>query len=249
MKRAKEDSLHAKSRAFSRRLERSLDAIREAAKKGRVGVSFSGGKDSLVTLHLVRSVIPDAPAALFDSGCEMPETLELAEHYDVEIIQPRLTYPEMARFSGWWGYPDPVDPGCPFDVKSVLIDQPAEVFVVRRRLSVCALGLRAQESDARAKNAASRGLLYLSSDRTWRLCPIAFWSCDDVWAYIVSRGLRYHPVYDEMERIGIPRDRQRLGMSLGFAALEDGRAAVMRRVAPRHFARLAEEFPKLREVS
>lgn len=37
-------------------------------------VAFSGGKDSLVVLDLVRQVAPETPVAFFDSGLEFPET-------------------------------------------------------------------------------------------------------------------------------------------------------------------------------
>lgn len=242
------DRLHASTRAFRARVDAGLAVIREAAALGRVGVSFSAGKDSTVLLHLVRSVIPDAPAALFDSGCEMPETLALAAHYGAQVIHPRLTYPEMARYSGWWGYPTPVDAGCPFPVKTILIDEPADVLVVRERLSVCAIGLRAEESSGRRANAATRGMLYRGANRTWYLAPLAFWSVADVWAYIAEHDLEYHPVYDAMARLGIPREEQRLGMSLGTIALEQGRASVLRKVAPIHFAQLAAEFPGLRDA-
>src|SRR5699024_11500515 len=38
-------------------------------------VSISGGKDSLVALHLARRINPDVPVAFFDSGLEFPQTL------------------------------------------------------------------------------------------------------------------------------------------------------------------------------
>jgi phosphoadenosine phosphosulfate reductase len=39
-------------------------------------VAFSGGKDSLVVLHLALQADPSVPVAFFDSGLEFPETYD-----------------------------------------------------------------------------------------------------------------------------------------------------------------------------
>ena len=241
-----QDLLHAELGAFCRKVERARLIITEARRIGRVGVSFSGGKDSTVCLDLVRSAIPDAPAAFFDSGCELQSTREIVKHYQVPTIHPRMSFPEMARYAGWWGHPDPVDAGCPFAVKAVVIDEPAEVFVVRERLRVSTIGLRAEESKGRKINARVRGELYQASDRTWHLCPIAFWSTDDVWAYLASRELKYNSAYDRMTEMGIERERQRLGALLGAKGEGSGSFAILRQVEPETFYEMAKDFPNIR---
>ncbi len=61
-----------------RRQHRDLDRIRarieEHLDQHEGYVAFSGGKDSLVTLHLALQADPDVPVAFFDSGLEFPET-------------------------------------------------------------------------------------------------------------------------------------------------------------------------------
>lgn len=237
------DLVHARLGAFGRRVERALDSIARAAEIGRIGVSFSGGKDSTVTLDLVRRVCPDAPAAFFDSGSEYQSAVDLAKQLGVIDQRPRLSLLELSRYSGWWGYPDPVDAGCDWDAKGILIDEPSEVFVCRQRLSVIALGLRGAESRGRSWNAKVRGDLYQSRDRTWRLCPLATWSTEDVWAYIASRALPYCAAYDRMTALGIERDRQRVGPLLSHDATWAGAQQIARMVEPDTFARLAAEFP------
>ncbi|WP_408647252.1 phosphoadenosine phosphosulfate reductase domain-containing protein [Tessaracoccus coleopterorum] len=56
-------------------------------------LAFSGGKDSLVALHLARQADPTVPVCFFDSGLEYPETLryiaDLADawHLNLDVIR------------------------------------------------------------------------------------------------------------------------------------------------------------------
>jgi len=244
-----EDAVWSQLDRFRRRVESALEAVRRAADIGPIGVAFSGGKDSVCVLDLVRRVVPDAPAALFDSGCELPETLSLATSMRVDIIRPRMSMLDMARYAGWWEYADPVDRGCAFDAKAVLIQEPSEAFVVTRRLRVLAYGVRGSESSARAVHAATRRELWQGADRTWYLMPLAAWDERDVWAYIASRELSYHPAYDAMAEADIPRRSQRVAQMLGERGSGWGRHALLRRYAPEAWRALAREFPALYRLS
>lgn len=240
-----EDYVRAELGIFKRRLEHSLDTLRRAAETGRVGVSYSGGKDSTVCVDLVRSVIPDAPIAFFDSGAELDGTYGMVDSIGAQTIHPRLTMLEMARYCGWWGYAEPVDANSEFDAKRMLIDEPSETFVVRNGLRVIVHGVRASESHARAMHTASRGELYRGRDGTWYCMPLARWELADVWAYIASRGLAYHPAYDRMSEIGIPRESQRVSAALGERGSGWGRHAALRQIEPETWRRLIAEFPAL----
>jgi 3'-phosphoadenosine 5'-phosphosulfate sulfotransferase (PAPS reductase)/FAD synthetase len=70
---------------------------------GQVYVAFSGGKDSTVLLHLVRSLYPEVPAVFFDTGMEFPEIRSFAlSRPNVVKIRPTLSFREvLARY----GYP------------------------------------------------------------------------------------------------------------------------------------------------
>lgn len=240
-----EDFEWAKLARFRRRVDVSLEAIRRAVDIGPTGVSFSGGKDSTCVLDLVRSVSPAAPIAFFDSGCELASTMDLVRESGAEIVAPRMSMLDMARYAGWWDYAHPVDAECPFDAKRVVIEEPSEAFVVRRGLRVIAHGVRAEESGARRKHALTRGELYQGADRTWYCMPLARWELADVWAYIASRELRYNAAYDRMSEARIPRESQRVASLLGERGSGWGRHALMRRAEPERFAEIAREFPGL----
>ena len=71
--------------------------------QGQVYVSFSGGKDSTVLLHLVRSIYPDVPAVFIDTGLEFPEIREFVKNTDnVTWIKPKMTFRKVLDH---YGYP------------------------------------------------------------------------------------------------------------------------------------------------
>lgn len=68
-----------------------------------VYVSFSGGKDSTVLLHLVREEYPDVPAVFCNTGLEYPEIVQFVKSFDnVEIIRPKKNFRQVIQD---YGYP------------------------------------------------------------------------------------------------------------------------------------------------
>lgn len=87
------------------KVEYAQDKIKEFVERvggeDNVYVSFSGGKDSTVLLHLVRSVYPNVPAVFFNTGLEFPEIVDFVKGIDnVEIRKPRKTVVEVWRDNG-----------------------------------------------------------------------------------------------------------------------------------------------------
>ena len=79
--------------------------IREFYEKleGDVCISFSGGKDSTVLLHLVRSIYPHVKAVFVNTGLEWPEVIQFVrETENVEIIRPEMTFKQVLDT---YGYP------------------------------------------------------------------------------------------------------------------------------------------------
>lgn len=68
-----------------------------------VYVSFSGGKDSTVLLHLVRELYPNIEAVFVNTGLEYPEIQKFAKSFDnVTVLRPKMSFVEVITK---YGYP------------------------------------------------------------------------------------------------------------------------------------------------
>ena len=68
-----------------------------------VYVSFSGGKDSTVLLHIARRIYPDMKAVFVDTGLEYPEIREFVKTFDnVDWIKPKMNFKQVIEK---YGYP------------------------------------------------------------------------------------------------------------------------------------------------
>ena len=71
--------------------------------KEGVYVSFSGGKDSTVLLHIVREMYPDIEAVFVNTGLEYPEIQRFVKTFDnVTILRPKMRFDEVIKK---YGYP------------------------------------------------------------------------------------------------------------------------------------------------
>ena len=71
--------------------------------KGQVCVSFSGGKDSTVLLHIARQIYPGIPAVFSNTGLEYASIQRFVKTWDnVDIVVPKMRFDEVVST---YGYP------------------------------------------------------------------------------------------------------------------------------------------------
>jgi len=90
-------------------LERKIQMTEERIRgwyehfNGNVYVSFSGGKDSTVLLHLVRELYPSVEAVFVDTGLEYSQIRNFVKTFDnVTILRPKMRFDEVISK---YGYP------------------------------------------------------------------------------------------------------------------------------------------------
>ncbi|OGO90486.1 MAG: hypothetical protein A2Y17_12175 [Clostridiales bacterium GWF2_38_85] len=92
---------------FTTKVNKSITRIVEwiIYYEGQVYISFSGGKDSTVLLHLCRYVFPEIQGLFINTGLEYPENVEFALSIEnVKEIKPRISYKKVIEE---YGYPVP----------------------------------------------------------------------------------------------------------------------------------------------
>lgn len=86
------------------KVSHAIDVIREFVEhegENGVYVSFSGGKDSLVLLHLVRSIYPNVPAVFANTGIEFPEQVKFVRSFEnVTEVYPLKHFPRIIKEDG-----------------------------------------------------------------------------------------------------------------------------------------------------
>ncbi|MBC7114960.1 MAG: phosphoadenosine phosphosulfate reductase family protein, partial [Archaeoglobi archaeon] len=184
-------------------LEReAIEFIRRVSRKFSlpVTVSYSGGKDSLVTLALVDQALEDYSILFVDTGLEFPETVEHVRRISELFEKPLLS----ASSDLFWKALEKLGPPSVnrrWCCKLCKLAPLSKLIKENFSSSLSFIGQRKYESRVR----------YLSG-RVWKnfwmgnqisASPVQNWNALEIWLYIFWKNLPYNPLYDlGYERIG-----------------------------------------------
>lgn len=196
--------LHGRTPEYRGRIH-AAEAVVTAALRShtRPVVAFSGGKDSLVTAHLVLRQRSDVLVYHWWTGpYMMPDAVE---------DEVRRNAREIGALNFRWGTSSRyTDPGVSPETKEKLFNTAYLGGVMRQfradGYDVVFVGLRAEESNKRARRVRNHVGLGLMDE----VHPVGWLTWMDIWAYIVSNALPYHSLYDVQAPV-IGYDRARFG--------------------------------------
>lgn len=245
--------LHAKLPAFRKRIANTHDIIREAMERIKnpyAAISF--GKDSMAMLHLLLQHNPSMPMVWSDRGeeAELPATYpfvdQVLERYNInlQVIKPEMTMFEIYEV---YGLPD-IDEGVHRSIiKEINLVRAFARYTAENNIDGYFQGLRADESRGRLMFAKNYGPIFQRKKDGMTVCnPLLWWTARDIWAYIVTNDVPYHPEYDNNRF----RDREQLRLSnwSGLYWAQEGRLVELRYYHPDLFRQLANRFPEVKSL-
>ena len=162
---------------------------------GQHALSSSFGAQSAVSLHMVTQQAPDIPVVVVDTGYLFPETYRFIDDMterlklNLKVYRPQIGVAWMeARFGKLW------EDG----VEGIeRYNRMRKVEPMQRALSE--LGIRTWIAGLRRGQSSTRAnidFLQLRDGR-WKLHPLADWSDRDIWDYLQSHDLPYHPLWHD----------------------------------------------------
>ena len=162
----------------------------------KVGLSCSFGKDSVTVLNLAREFRPEIPAIYIDTGLDFPETEEfkdkLTKDWNLNVQTYRPTRENVRRRNE-------LDPNLNLSNPDLCCDllkvEPTERAL--RGLDAWIVGLRRDETEFRQDLEPFEIVDRPDGLPMTRIAPIYDWTESEVWDYIKSNELPYHPMYDK----------------------------------------------------
>lgn len=202
-------TLHAQTDAYQQRVDQAEQWIHRLFDRyNNPCLNYSGGKDSLVLLHLVAAACgyDDVDVFHFDNGVLRVPGSETFVEDSVNRIggtlffrgseaadSPQMLTEEGHGYKGFWGWYRRLQNQQGWDLRL--------------------LGIRAEESGKRRDRVDPDSDIPMTRQEEFTAAfPIHHFTTTDIWSYIVEHDLAYHEIYDKQADLygGIEADGNRL---------------------------------------
>lgn len=162
---------------------------------GEHALSSSFGAQAAVSLHMVTRQAPKIPVILVDTGYLFPETYRFVDEMsarldlNLKVYRPQIGVAWMEARMGriWEQGVDGIE----------RYNRLRKVEPMQRALNE--LGVRTWIAGLRRSQSSTRNNLDIVSlrDGRWKLHPLADWTDRDVWHYLQTHDLPYHPLWHD----------------------------------------------------
>ncbi len=176
----------------------AAEVVQWAAKTFSEGLimSTSFGIQSAVMLHLVTQIIPDIPIVWIDTGYLPEATYRFAEelsdrlHLNLKVYQSPLSPARMEALYGKLWEQEDVEAFNRYDyIRKV---EPMQRALQELQAKAWLAGLRKGQTDHR------QTLGYVAKQgKQYKVHPILTWTAKDVYEYLMTHDLPYHPYFDK----------------------------------------------------
>lgn len=206
--------------------------------KGKVAVSWSGGRCSTAVLFMALEIDPEIKVIHNDTGVLYPETSgfvkSIAKQYNINltIVKPPTTFWGVCK---QYGFPFEVrrgkgEPACcrllkKYPTKRALKEQGVEAEIT---------GIRVGEASNRMFIVAQRGQFYFAKSwGVWKFHPIALWTTNQLINFLKENSTPVNPVYDKYNL-----DREGCWPCTGYKGWKE----VMARTNPKFYAFMMKQM-------
>ncbi len=154
----------------------------------------SFGVEGIVMIDLLSQKNPTAKVVFLDTGLHFKETYELIDQVKarypglrIEMKKPDLDVAEQAEKYGdalWERQPD----RCCYMRKVIPLREALQ------GATAWLSGLRREQSPSR------KDTNFINKDETFesvKVCPLIYWTWDDIWDYVKKHDLPYNPLHDQ----------------------------------------------------
>ena len=169
-------------------------------------VSFSGGKDSTVTSHLVRTALsnPSIIHIFGDTTLEFPDTIEYVKRFRQEnrktpLLTSKNDQQDFFDLCNEFGPPSRMLRWCCTIFKTGFISKRIDSTFKNKKNVRTYYGIRRNESKSRSNYSREDNSPKISKQRV--SSPIIDWLDYDIWLYILTTGIDFNDAY----RLGYSR--------------------------------------------